>query len=107
MIDADNVFITEIDFLRNVSLIIEQQSARTLQNYVIWRFLMSEIDQMPKRFRNIKQEFAKIFREMTSERARSITCIDYVNENMGFALSKLYINKYMDNNARSEVGSKR
>ena len=68
---------------------------------------MSEIDQMPKRFRNIKQEFTKIFREMTSERARSMTCIDYVNENMGFALSKLYINKYMDNNARSEVGSER
>ncbi|CAF4912373.1 unnamed protein product, partial [Rotaria sp. Silwood1] len=94
---------SEIDFVRNVSLIIDQESPRTLQNYIIWRFIMSQIDNMPNRFRSIKQEFNKIFREITTERPRTITCATYVNNNMGFAVSKLYINKYIDKDARNQV----
>ncbi len=105
LVDADIVFISEIDFMRNVSSIIDQESPRTLQNYVVWRFIMSQIDNMPKRFRMIKQEFTKIFREITIQRARTITCATYVNDNMGFAVSKLYLNKYIDKNDRYQVPS--
>ncbi|CAF3894392.1 unnamed protein product [Rotaria sp. Silwood1] len=103
LVDTDIVFMSEIDFVRNVSLIIDQESPRTLQNYIIWRFIMSQIDNMPNRFRSIKQEFNKIFREITTERPRTITCATYVNNNMGFAVSKLYINKYIDKDARNQV----
>ncbi len=105
LVDADIVFISEIDYVRNASLIIDQQSSRTLQNYIVWRFMMSQIDNMPQRFRTIKQQFNKIFREITTERPRIITCATYVNENMGFAVSKLYVNKYTDKEARSQVSS--
>jgi len=64
---------------------------------------MSQIDNMPKRFRIIKQKFNKIFREINIERPRTITCATYVNDKMGFVLSKLYVNKYIDKNARFEV----
>jgi predicted metalloendopeptidase len=84
-------------------LIIDQQSPRTLQNYAVWHFVMSQIDNMPKRFRIIKQKFNKIFRETNIERPRTITCATYVNDKMGFVLSKLYVNKYIDKNARFEV----
>jgi predicted metalloendopeptidase len=103
LMDTDIVFIIEIDFLRNASLIINQQSSRTLQNYIVWRFMMSQIDNMPQRFRTIKQQFNKIFREITTERPRTITCATYVNENMGFVVSKLYVNKYIDKDARNQV----
>jgi predicted metalloendopeptidase len=103
LMDTDIVFISEIDFLRNASFIINQQSPRTLQNYIVWSFMMSQIDNMPQRFRTIKQQFNKIFREITTERSRTITCATYVNENMGFAVSKLYVNKYIDKDARNQV----
>lgn len=103
--DTDLVFVTEVDYVRNVSLIINQQARRTIQNYLVWRFLMSRIDSMPKKFRIIKQEFTKIFREITTERPRTITCANYVNNHMSFAVSKLYVNKYIDKSARSEVQS--
>ena len=95
--------VTEIEFIRNASLIIDQQSARTLQNYMVWRFMMNQVKYMPKRFRAIKQTFDRVFQGISTEPSRAITCATYVNRNMGFAVSKLYINKYFDKNARNQV----
>ena len=58
---------------------------------------------MPKRYRAIREQFYRVFRGTSAERARSITCGGYVNLNMGFAVGKLYIKKYFDENARNEV----
>ena len=58
---------------------------------------------MPKRFRDIKQQFDRVSRGISAGTSRAITCASYVNGNMGFAVSKLYINQYFDKNARKEV----
>ena len=93
----------EIEYLRNVSLIIDQYSPRTIQNYIIWRFMMKQIDLMPRRLRMIKEEFDRIFQGSTTQRSRPITCGIYVNDNMGLAISKLYIGMYFDKNALNQV----
>jgi len=64
---------------------------------------MHRVDNMPKRFRSIKANFDHVFRGTTAERARTVICGNYVNGNMGFAVSKLYIKKYFDDNARNQV----
>ncbi|CAF0827881.1 unnamed protein product [Adineta steineri] len=102
LMDNDLVIVGEIDYLYNVSSIIEQVSPRILQNYVIWRFMMHRIDNLPKRFRTIKDNFDHVFRGTTTERARTVICGNYVNTFMGFAVSKLYIKKYFDDNARNQ-----
>ncbi len=84
-------------------MIIDRQSPRTIQNYLLWRFMMSQVDYMPKRFRTIKQQFNKVFQGINTEQSRPIKCATYVNRNMGFAVSKLYINKHFDENSRKEV----
>ena len=76
---------------------------RTVQNYFVWRFMMNRAGNMPRRYRAIREQFLRVFRGTSAERARSITCGGYVNANMGFAVSKLYIKKYFDENARNEV----
>ncbi|CAF0727802.1 unnamed protein product [Adineta steineri] len=102
LMDSDLVIVREIDYLYTVSSIIHQVSPRTLQNYVIWRFMMHRIDNLPKRFRTIKDNFDHVFRGTTTERARTVICGNYVNTFMGFAVSKLYIKKYFDENARNQ-----
>jgi predicted metalloendopeptidase len=89
-----------------VSLIIDRTPSRVLQNYVLWRFIMHRIDNMPKRFRSIKENFDHIFRGTTGVRPRNVICGNYVNGNMGFAVSKLYIKQYFDDNARNQVKEK-
>ena len=51
---------------------------------------------MPKRFRTIKQQFNQVFRGINTQPSRAITCAEYVNNIMGFAVAKLYINEYFD-----------
>ncbi|CAF3477996.1 unnamed protein product [Rotaria socialis] len=98
--DSDVVTVHELEYLNNVSSIIDQTSARLLQNYIVWRFMMHRVDNMPKRFRSIKENFQHIFRGTTSDVSRKIICGNFVNGNMGFAVSALYIKKYFDDNAR-------
>ncbi|CAF3572676.1 unnamed protein product [Rotaria sordida] len=57
---------------------------------------------MPKRFQMIKQNFLKVFTGSKSQRSRTIECATFVNTNMDFAVAKLYIQKYFDENARNQ-----
>lgn len=64
---------------------------------------MSRAAHMPKRYRSIREQFERVFRGTNAERPRSISCGAYVNNHMGFAVAKLYIKKYFDENARNQV----
>lgn len=101
--DSDTVILSNIQYLRNVSSIIDQYSPRTIQNYVVCRFLMQLVDDMPRQFREIKRRFIKVVEGGSTEKLRKSTCATYVSSAMGFAVSKLYIKKYFDANARNQV----
>jgi predicted metalloendopeptidase len=58
---------------------------------------------MPKRFRTIFDQLKKTVLGVVEEQPRASICAEYVNNNMGFAVSKLYINKYFDKVARTKV----
>ncbi len=64
--------------------------------------MMNRASQMPRRIRNIREQFYRAFKGIRVEQNRVITCANYVNNNMGFAVSKLYIKKYFDDNARNQ-----
>jgi predicted metalloendopeptidase len=100
---TDRVSISELEYIRNISALVEQESPRTIQNYLIWRFLMSHVQLMSKTFRSIQQDFARVFRGTSLERPRALICATTVNDNMGLAVSKLYLEKYFDRAARIEV----
>ncbi len=103
LVDTDRVTISELEFLRNVSILITHQSPRTLQNYMIWRFMMNQATYMPTKFRAIKLTFDQIFRGISSVPSRTIICARFVNDNMGLAVAKIYIRQYFDKNARNQV----
>ncbi|CAF4151500.1 unnamed protein product, partial [Rotaria sordida] len=100
--EFDLVTIKEFDFLFNVVSIIDKTSSRIIQNYFIWRFIMSQLEYMPKSIRNIKEQFDRIFQDTSTEELRTIKCAVYVNKNMGFVVSKLYIKNYFDENAHNQ-----
>ena len=106
LIDTDWITINEPEFFRHMSELISQQSPRTIQNYLIWRFLMNHAKNMPKKYRDIKQIFVQAFQGIITEPLRNTTCAIYVNDNMGLAVSKLYIRKYFDADARNQVNER-
>jgi predicted metalloendopeptidase len=101
--DSDIVAVSEVAYLVNLSLILEQAPPRTIQNYLIWRFMMNRASSMTRQIRYTREQFDRIFRGTSAEPSRATTCANYVNDNMGFAVSRLYIKKYFDDNARNQV----
>ena len=65
--------------------------------------MMNRAANMPKRYRSIKEQFARVLQGTNAERPRSILCGAYVNGNMGFAVAQLSIKAYFDENAKNQV----
>ncbi len=103
LVDTDRVIVSELAYIRNVSLLVAQQSIRTVQNYMIWYFMMSQVQYMPKKLRVIRQTFYQAFSGVSTAPSRAVTCANYVNDNMGLAVAKLYIRDNFDKTARNEV----
>ncbi|UJR22660.1 hypothetical protein I4U23_025699 [Adineta vaga] len=101
--DADIIIVTAPKLLRGISSIIDRQSPRTMQNYMIWRFMMYQARHMPKRFRNILQQFTHVFYGTSIEKPRTITCAKYVNKMMSLPVSKLYIDEHFHKDTRKET----
>lgn len=100
--DSDVVLVREVAYLVNVSDILHLYDVRTIQNYLIWRFMMNRASSMPRKVRTTREQFDRVFKGTTAEPTRSTTCSNYVNDNMGFAVSRLYVQKYFDDNARNQ-----
>ena len=101
--DSDVVAVTEIAYLLNVSSVLSQTPSRTVQNYLIWRFMMNRVMSLSRRIRTTREQFDRAFKGTSADATRAATCSSYVNENMGFAVSKLYIRDYFDDTARNQV----
>ncbi|CAF1128115.1 unnamed protein product [Didymodactylos carnosus] len=98
----DVVSINDLPFLRNATELLQNYPSRTIANYIIWRFMINRASNMPKYYRAIKDKFERVFRGTSAEKSRSTQCGNYVNINMGFAVSKLYIKQYFDESARNQ-----
>ncbi|CAF4205719.1 unnamed protein product, partial [Adineta steineri] len=103
VMDTDIVIVTAPKLLHGISSIIDRQSPRTIQNYMIWHFMANRAWNMPNRFRNIVQQFTRIFHGTSTEESRTITCANYVNTIMNLPVSKLYIEEYFHKDARKET----
>ncbi|CAF1405819.1 unnamed protein product [Adineta steineri] len=103
LMDSDIVIVEDIDSLYCVSSITEQVSPRILQNYIISRFMLDLNHKLPKQFQNIKENLNHVVGVTTTKRARAVNCGRFVNKHMGFAVSKIYIKKYFDDNIRNQV----
>ncbi|CAF1483690.1 unnamed protein product, partial [Adineta steineri] len=103
VMDKDIVIVTAPKLLHGISSIIDRQSPRTIQNYMIWHFMMNRAWNMPNRFRNIVQQFTRIFHGTSTEESRTITCANYVNTIMNLPVSKLYIDEHSHKDARKEA----
>ena len=101
--DDDVLSVSELEFLRNATEILQTTGERIVQNYFVWRFLFNRMSVMPKRYRTLREQFNRVAQGTSAETARSIVCANYVNGNMGFAVSEVFIRKYFDESSRAEV----
>lgn len=100
--DADVIIVSQLDYLRNVSLLVTQTPPRVLQNYLLWYLIYNMIEAMPQRFQAMKRKFDELLKGTSAEQPRSIVCSNTVNAVMGFAVSRQYVHKYFSSESRDK-----
>ncbi|CAF4590225.1 unnamed protein product, partial [Rotaria magnacalcarata] len=103
LIDTDIVTVIQPNILRNISSFINLQSPRTVQNYLIWRFMMNRVWNMPKQFRDMEKQNEDIFHGTSYEQRRSVRCSQYLSHAMGPVISKIYIDKYFNKHSQKQA----
>jgi predicted metalloendopeptidase len=89
--------------LKYAASVIDATSPRIVQNYFIWHFMMDQSGNMPRTFRILKEQFDRVFLDIRDFPPRTVRCGYFVNNNMPFVTSKLYIKNYFDDSARNQV----
>ncbi len=103
LVGTDTVTVSELDFLKYAASVIDATPPRIVQNYFVWHLMMDQAGHMPRNFRVIKEQFEEVFLDVRILPPRPVRCGYYVNNNMPFVTSKLYIKSYFDDSARNQV----
>lgn len=80
-----------MSYINELGRIMEQKDERTIQNYVLWRLVLSLVSHLIDDFQKVRVEFQKILLGIKSERHRWSQCVDWTNKKLGMAVGALFI----------------
>ncbi|XP_021015784.1 membrane metallo-endopeptidase-like 1 isoform X1 [Mus caroli] len=99
----EEVVVYGIPYLENLEDIIDSYSARTMQNYLVWRLVLDRIGSLSQRFKEARVDYRKALYGTTVEEVRWRECVSYVNSNMESAVGSLYIKRAFSKDSKSTV----
>ncbi|XP_037684646.1 membrane metallo-endopeptidase-like 1 [Choloepus didactylus] len=99
----EEVVVYGIPYLQNLEDIIGIHSARTVQNYLIWRLVLDRISSLSQRFKDARVNYRKALYGTTVEEVRWRECVSYVNSNMESAVGSLYVKEAFPGESKNMV----
>ncbi|XP_036918026.1 membrane metallo-endopeptidase-like 1 [Sturnira hondurensis] len=99
----EEVVVYGAPYLQNLKDIIDAYSARTMQNYLVWRLVLDRISSLSQRYRNARANYRKALYGKTKEEARWRECVSYVNSNMESAVGSLYVKEAFSQDSKDAV----
>ncbi|EHH49479.1 hypothetical protein EGM_00142 [Macaca fascicularis] len=129
LLPDEEVVVYGIPYLQNLENIIDTYSARTIQNYLVWRLVLDRIGSLSQRFKDTRVNYRKVspcptrslaqhsFIQATMlsiscgqalfgtmvEEVRWRECVGYVNSNMENAVGSLYVREAFPGDSKSMV----
>ncbi|XP_064135990.1 membrane metallo-endopeptidase-like 1 [Loxodonta africana] len=103
LLPEEEVVVYGIPYLRNLEDIIDAYSARTMQNYLIWRLVLDRISSLSQRFKDTRVNYRKALYGTTVEEVRWRECVSYVNSNMESAVGSLYVREAFPRDSKEMV----
>lgn len=79
------------DYLKNMADLLSKTNKRTIANYALWMLINEMIQHLTEKYIHLKYEYKKVLEGITQEKPRWEKCITFVNNNMGMAVSAMFI----------------
>ncbi|XP_055984412.1 membrane metallo-endopeptidase-like 1 [Sorex fumeus] len=103
LLPDEQVVVYGVPYLQSLEDIIDTFSARTLQNYLVWRLILDRISSLSQRFRDARANYRKTLYGTTVEEVRWRECVSYVNSNMESAVGSLYVQQAFPEESKRAV----
>ncbi|XP_008051858.1 membrane metallo-endopeptidase-like 1 [Carlito syrichta] len=103
LLPDEEVVVYGIPYLQNLESIINVYSARTMQNYLVWRLVLDRIGSLSQRFKDMQMNYHKALYGTTAEEVRWRECVSYVNSNMESAVGSLYVKEAFPRDSKTMV----
>uniref|UniRef100_A0A452U103 Membrane metalloendopeptidase like 1 n=1 Tax=Ursus maritimus TaxID=29073 RepID=A0A452U103_URSMA len=104
LLPDEEVVVYGIPYLQNLEDIIDVYSARTMQNYLVWRLVLDRISSLSQRFKEARASYRKV--SGTPQRVEEVRwreCVSYVNSNMESAVGSLYVREAFPGDSKDAV----
>ncbi|XP_023931148.1 neprilysin-4-like [Lingula anatina] len=89
--------------MRKLGDILQETPPRTIANYLVWRVLKNLVIALPKEFQQLQEKFKYAVDGTTRMYSRWYRCVTLVNDNMGLAVGRLFVEKYFDEESKTEA----
>lgn len=89
--DDEPIVIYAMPYIVALGKIMAERNERTVQNYVLWRLVLSLVSYFIDDFQKQRIEFQRILLGIKSERHRWSQCVDWTNKKVGMAVGALFI----------------
>lgn len=103
--DSEIILAEDSTYLANASAVFKRMDSdadnrRTLFNLIGWSFLKDKLRSLPKKFRDAYNEFEKVYSGSSIAAPRYRTCANNILNVMPYAVGRLYVEKYFDENSK-------
>ncbi|KAL2095686.1 hypothetical protein ACEWY4_007834 [Coilia grayii] len=99
--DNEDIVVYAPNYLRKLGTILDKYSTRQIQNYMVWRFVMSMVGGLSKSYRDTRKPLQKAIYGTTTEAAIWQQCANYVNTHMDEAVGRLYVEEAFSKDSKS------
>ncbi|MBZ3872460.1 Neprilysin [Sciurus carolinensis] len=89
--NEEEVVVYAPEYLTKLKPILTKYSARDLQNYMSWRFIMDLVSSLNRTYKESRNAFRKALYGTTVETATWRRCANYVNGNLEGVVGRLYV----------------
>lgn len=89
--ENEQVVIYAMPYLTSLGKLLTKTDRKTIQNYLMWRLVLSLASHFIDDFQKHRIEFQKILLGVQSERSRWSQCVDWTNKKLGMAVGALFI----------------
>lgn len=101
---TEQVGLYGLDFFMDIAQLINSTSnKKTVINYLLWRFVMNRVNNLGKQFAENQHEYVAEISGAKTQAPRHKVCVDYVNGNMGMAVSSLYVKRHFDSGSKQQA----
>ncbi|KAK7072003.1 hypothetical protein SK128_020725, partial [Halocaridina rubra] len=107
-INIDNntiVIVNEIEYIKELSLLINSTRSRTIANYIMWRLVKFLGDETNEAMRDVSFQYNKVFSGISTQIPHSLLCISKANKYMGEAVGVEYVKSYFPQQTKDDTST--